>query len=325
MTSPIKDSTYRQLNIQDMISWSLDKKINHALKRIQEFYSVQDGKVYVAFSGGKDSTVLLHLVRSLYPDVIAVFVNTTNEYKEILDFVKLVPNVLTIHPKMTFIQTVEKFGFPLVSKKVARMITDLRENKSTTPNIRNLYLTGFNRKGVYVPSFKLAKKWYPLFQEAKFDITNKCCDILKKEPFHRYEKETGLSAFVGTMVDDGSTRRLDWVKNGCNIYGKKNVSRPLSIWTEKDIWEYIERFSVSYSNIYKDIKDKDGNVLIEGEKRTGCAYCAFGAEQEKSDLINKNRFERLKFRKPKQYEKMMQLKNNGISFSDALFFIRVNH
>ncbi len=68
-----------------------------------------------------------------------------------------------------------------------------------------------------------------------------------------------------------------------------------------------------------------GNVLIEGEKRTGCAYCAFGANQEKSDLVTKNRFERLALRKPKQYKKMMNLKNNGVTYSEALDFIKVNH
>lgn len=39
---------------------------------IQRFYIQERGKVYVAYSGGKDSTVLLHLVRSLYPEVPAV-------------------------------------------------------------------------------------------------------------------------------------------------------------------------------------------------------------------------------------------------------------
>lgn len=63
----------------------------------------------------------------------------------------------------------------------------------------------------------------------------------------------------------------------------------------------------------------------KGEKRTGCAYCAFGVDQEKSNLYQKNRFERLKLRKPKQYAKMMKLQNNGVSFSEALSFIGVNH
>jgi 3'-phosphoadenosine 5'-phosphosulfate sulfotransferase (PAPS reductase)/FAD synthetase len=328
MTKPVNlNQIYRKENIQDMLSWSLDKKINHALKRIREFYDSQNGKVFVSFSGGKDSTVLLHLVRSLYPYVVAVFSNTTNEYSEILEFVRTIDNLITVHPLLTFNQTVEKFGFPLVSKKVSRAITDLRENRPETANVRNLYLTGFNRKGVYCPTYKLAKKWYPLFQEADFNITNKCCDILKKEPMNRFKRESGLKPFVGTTVSEGGYRKDSWLKEGCNIIkgSSSDTSRPLSIFTESDMWEYIKRFNLSYSSIYDDVLDEDGNIIVKGEVHTGCSYCAFGANQEKSDLVNKNRFERLALRKPKQYKKMMQLKNNGVTFDEALSFIKVNH
>lgn len=324
----IDKQQYRKDNIEAMMAWTLEQKIEHAIKRIREFYEVMDGKVYVSFSGGKDSTVLLHLVRSIFPDVVAVFVNTTNEYVEILHFIKHTKNVITLYPKMSFNQTVEKYGFPLVSKKVSRAITDLRENKPTTANIRNLYLTGYNRKGVYVPTYKLAKKWYPLFQEAQFNITNKCCDILKKEPAHRFQKETGLFPFVGTMAYEGTDRKMDWIKNGCNLFNEEKKtfkSRPLSIWTEQDVWDYIKLHDVPYSTIYDDVLDEDGNIIIKGEKRTGCAYCAFGADQEKTSLLDLNRFQRLKLHKPKQYNAMMKLENNGVSYDEALSFIHVKH
>ena len=60
-----------------MQSVPLEVKILMTQRRIREWVSEfgVDG-VYVSFSGGKDSTVLLHLVRELYPDVEAVFVNT---------------------------------------------------------------------------------------------------------------------------------------------------------------------------------------------------------------------------------------------------------
>ena len=104
MSKLIKQTvTYRQQNINDMMSWSLEQKVIHALKRIEEFYEFMDGQVFVSFSGGKDSTVLLHLVRSLYPETVAVFSNTTNEFVEILEFVKTVPNCITVHPKIIFI------------------------------------------------------------------------------------------------------------------------------------------------------------------------------------------------------------------------------
>ena len=318
------DSSYRRDHLLEMQKWWLDKKINHSPKRIKEFYEAKKGKVYICFSGGKDSSVLLHLVRSLFPEVVGVFSNTTNEYVEILEFVRITENIITVDPIMTFSQTVESFGFPLVSKKVARSIKDLRENKPTTANVRNLYLTGLNRKGQKTPSYKLAKKWYPLFQEATFDITNKCCDILKKDPLQRFEKEFGLSPIIGTQTDEGGYRKDSWINEGCNIIGGNNtdMSRPLSIWKESDIWEYIKRFNVDYSPIYDDLLAEDGSLIVKGEVRTGCAYCGFGAHLEKGDT---NRYERLALRKPKQFKKMMNLKNNGATFSEALDFIKVKH
>lgn len=59
----------------------LDIKISMTKQRIREWINEfgVDG-VYVSFSGGKDSTVLLHIVREMYPDVPAVFVDTGLEY-----------------------------------------------------------------------------------------------------------------------------------------------------------------------------------------------------------------------------------------------------
>ena len=75
-------------------SMSLEMKIQKSIAKIIEWYERHDGKVYVSFSGGKDSTVLLHLVRSFYPDVPAVFVNTGLEYPEVVEHAKKHPDAL---------------------------------------------------------------------------------------------------------------------------------------------------------------------------------------------------------------------------------------
>lgn len=106
-------------------NYPLDIKIAKSKQRIREF--VQhfgiDG-VYVSFSGGKDSTVLLHLVRSIYPEVEAVFSNTGLEFPELVEFVKTKENVTMVRPKKSFKQVLEQEGYPLISKKTARMIHD---------------------------------------------------------------------------------------------------------------------------------------------------------------------------------------------------------
>ena len=83
-------------------SLPLDAKLVHAEQVIRKWYEYWDGDVCVSFSGGKDSTVLLDIVRSVYPDTPAVFVNTGLEYPEIVKFVKTIEQVDIIRPKMNF-------------------------------------------------------------------------------------------------------------------------------------------------------------------------------------------------------------------------------
>ena len=100
----------------------LDIKIRKTEIRIREWYEHWGGNVYVSFSGGKDSTVLLDIVRRLYPDVPAVFSDTGLEYPEIKEFVKTFPNVTIVRPKHSFKEILTKYGYPIISKEVAECV-----------------------------------------------------------------------------------------------------------------------------------------------------------------------------------------------------------
>lgn len=58
-------------------SYPLDVKITMAEMRISKFveYYGESG-VYISFSGGKDSLVVLDIARRLYPNIKAVFCDT---------------------------------------------------------------------------------------------------------------------------------------------------------------------------------------------------------------------------------------------------------
>ena len=105
-----------------MQSLPLEQKVEMTRERIQGWYEHWNGNVYVSFSGGKDSTVLLHLVRELYPSVEAVFVDTGLEYTQIRNFVKTFDNVTWLRPKMRFDEVISKYGYPLISKETARVV-----------------------------------------------------------------------------------------------------------------------------------------------------------------------------------------------------------
>lgn len=106
----------------------LKLKISMTKQRIRDWvanYGV-DG-VYVSFSGGKDSTVLLHIAREIYPSIKAVFVDTGLEYPEIRQFVKTFDNVDWIKPKMNFRKVIEKYGYPFISKEVSECVYGARK------------------------------------------------------------------------------------------------------------------------------------------------------------------------------------------------------
>ena len=106
----------------------LEIKVRMTQQRIREWineFGVEG--VYVSFSGGKDSTVLLHLVRELYPDVPAVFVDTGLEYPEIRDFVKKFDNVEWLKPKMNFKQVINTYGYPFISKEVSECVYESKK------------------------------------------------------------------------------------------------------------------------------------------------------------------------------------------------------
>ncbi len=110
-------------DLQQMQALPLNLKISLTKSRIRQWINEYgtDG-VYVSFSGGKDSTVLLHLVREEYPDVKAVFVDTGLEYPEIRQFVKTFDNVEWLKPKMGFKQVIQKYGYPFISKEVSEKV-----------------------------------------------------------------------------------------------------------------------------------------------------------------------------------------------------------
>lgn len=92
----LQDLRYRQ-------ALPLEIKVRMTESRIRDWVNVYgtDG-VYVSFSGGKDSTVLLHIVRNIYPNVKAMFVDIPTQYPELKQFVQTFDNVDITKPKINF-------------------------------------------------------------------------------------------------------------------------------------------------------------------------------------------------------------------------------
>lgn len=123
-------------------SLPLSVKILMTKERIKNWVNEYgENGVYVSFSGGKDSTVLLDLVRHDYPNVKAMFVDVPTQYPELKQFVKTFDNVDIVKPAIGFAQVCEKYGFPIFSKEVSecvygarKYLTSLIENGEISTN-----------------------------------------------------------------------------------------------------------------------------------------------------------------------------------------------
>lgn len=312
-------------DLEQMQGLPLAAKIIMTQQRIRQWYDYYEGDVYVCFSGGKDSTVLKHLVEhtSGVYDIPSVFVNTGLEFPEIRMFATSQSNVTVLRPEMRFDEVLKKYGYPVIGKQQARYIRDLQNANEKNMATVNLRLTGYNRNGRYCPSMKLADKWVYL-KDAPFKISEQCCDVMKKAPMKKYQKETGRMPIIGTMVCESALRRKAWLMNGCNAFDAKDPkSQPMSFWTEQDVLQYISENNIPYCSVYGEIKqDDNGEWYTTGEKRTGCMFCMFGCHLEESP----NRFQRMKETHPRQYEYCMRSpKENGLGIGEILDYMGINH
>lgn len=180
---------------------------------------------------------------------------------------------------------------------------------------------------------------YKFFLEAPFEISDLCCDIMKKKPAHDYEKETGRNPIIATMASESVMRTQKWLQDGCNAFNvTRPHSNPMSFWTEQDVLLYIKENNLPICSVYGEVVtdyeamgqcenqmsfadfgifDKERPLLkTTGCQRTGCVLCGFGCHLEKE-----SRFLRLKQTHPKFHNLLYILKNNGVTYAEAIDWV----
>lgn len=260
----------RKSNLRMLQALPLRDKITTTQALIDEAIEIfGESHIYLSFSGGKNSTVLSHIARMRYPNILHIFSDTSCEYPETITFVERMKekgvNIATVIPTdrrsvpWTFERVVLEYGYPLFSKSVANGIRTYRHAKSLETKLHSLdYMC------------RRFPKYLPYLEE---NISDLCCEKLKKGPLKRYARQQGLQcSIIGTLAVESKTRMDDWLQYGSNIFGvkKDNQCRPLSFWTDADIYQYIETFQLQIAELY-----------ALGYQRNGCMFCGFGLSSEK--------------------------------------------
>lgn len=298
----------------------LKDKVRFTERRIIEWVEeFGENGVYISFSGGKDSTVLLDIARRLYPNLKAMFVDTGLEYPEIRQFVKTFDNVDILRPQKRFDQVIQEYGYPIISKEVNECVDQARKaltNGKYAYRLQKLEGTLKDKNGN--KSKYNCSKWKFLL-DAPFKISNKCCNIMKKKPAHDYHKQTGRNPIIATMASESRLRTQKYLKQGFNGFNNKiPTSTPMAFWTEQDVLQYLFENKIPYASVYGDIEiDKNGEYYTTGCQRTGCMFCGYGCHLEKEP----NRFQRLKLTHPRQYDYII----NKLGFKEVLEFLKINY
>lgn len=174
---------------------------------------------------------------------------------------------------------------------------------------------------------------YMFLLDAPFQVSNICCNIMKKQPSHKYTRETGRHPITATMASESRLRTSSWLKHGCNGFDLASpVSNPMAFWTEQDVLLYIAIHKLPIASVYGDVVIEGYNTLDEdadeqwlfdpyrpefkttGYQRTGCMFCGFGCHMEKE-----GRFERMKETHPKVYDYIMR--ENGLNYKEIIDWI----
>lgn len=265
----------------------MDKHISDAMHRIERLYYETDGKCYLSFSGGKDSTIVLAVIKlceeigTIPKNAIpAVFCDTKIELDATVDFVHWVKdnwygNVQIIKTEKSFAQVIKEYGKPFRSKLRSCQLHYYKTNPELK-TAKSLY----DEKYGY-GKYRLANRdFHVLHSNFSIQISDKCCDAMKKKPFSKYVKDNGMIGyFSGMRMYEGGKREMIFQnrinsgdKRPCtNVSGGVTSVSPIFDWSDDICEEFIQKYNVSLSRAYTEY----------GEDRTGCFLCPYGLNVDK--------------------------------------------
>ena len=238
------------------------------IQAINEQYDLLN-KSYIAFSGGKDSVVLSHLIDLALPNnrIPRVYANTGIEYIDLVKFVKSNASeddrFIILNQTRNIKKTLEEYGYPFKSKEHSMRV--MRFNAGSDAYFIKKYLTGIDAKGKET-SFKCPKILKYQFEEiGKYNFSNQCCYKLKKDLQHKWQVDHNKKIVITGMKNEegGNRSRLGCISDN----GKK--FHPLIVVSSEWENEFLKRNNIQLCRLYYPPYNFE---------RTGCKGCPFNKD-----------------------------------------------
>ena len=240
---------------------------------------------YLSFSGGKDSTVVHHLLDMAIPGnkIPRVFSNTGIEYNAIVEFVSRLAmadeRIVLIKPSKSIKETLEEEGYPFKSKMHSNLLNTFQKYKSIDGRIGIQHYLGIAESGNYSPLNKCPDSLkYQFSNDFKIKISDRCCVMMKEKPLIRWQHDNKKKiAILGIMAEEGGRRHLA----ECTVFqrGKLVKFQPLVKVTKG--WEdwFINEHGIELCELYYEPLNFE---------RTGCKGCPFAINlQSELDVLQK--------------------------------------
>lgn len=204
--------------MENRLKYEIDAAIDFLQRGEKLALSLNEQGYFVAFSGGKDSQVLLWLVQQAKVKYKAYYSVTTNDPLQNIQFIrKYYKEVIFLHPKDNFYTLVEKNGLPLRQMRYCCKV--LKESAGAG----FATLVGVRRE--------------ESVRRSKYDFV----DVVSRRKEHK-ERVGGYD------LDD-----MIAVNHQC-IKGKDKVLlRPMLDFTEKDVWTIINEFHLPKNPCYEKV------------------------------------------------------------------------
>lgn len=180
--------------------------------------------------------------------------------------------------KKTFAYCIEQYGAPLLGKAASKL------------DAHRINIECFLKYSKTDTNKDELKEYYGILKECKF--SQHCCKLLKKEPSERMQAQLGVDMiFKGLMASESHSRLTSFATRG-HIFASSRPHitdgafyhvNPLGLWTDDDIWAYINKYGIEYSPLY-DIEYTAEDGTRQRIKRNGCIMCGTDIQYKDNHL-----------------------------------------